>query len=58
MSLATAARATGELLAGFFPSPALRLLIAAGGLGQVLGAVLFVFNMWRRVRMPSAALPR
>jgi cbb3-type cytochrome oxidase subunit 1 len=58
MSLATAARAAGELLAGFFPSPALRLLIAAGGLGQVLGALLFVFNMWRRVRMPPAALPR
>jgi cbb3-type cytochrome oxidase subunit 1 len=58
MSLATALRAAGELLAGFSPSPALRLLIAAGGLGQVLGALLFVFNMWRRVRMPPAALPR
>ncbi len=58
MSLATALRAAGELLAGFSPSPAQRLLIAAGGLGQVLGALLFVFNMWRRVRMPPAALPR
>jgi len=58
MSLATALRAAGELLAGFSPSPARRLLIAAGGLGQVLGALLFVFNMWRRVRMPPAALPR
>ena len=58
MSLATAFRAAGELLAGISPSPALRLLIAAGGLGQVLGALLFVFNMWRRVRMPPAALPR
>ena len=58
MCLATALRAVGELLAGFSPSPALRLLIAAGGLGQVLGTLLFVANMWRRVRMPPAALPR
>lgn len=58
MSVATALRAMCELLAGSSPSSALRLLIAAGGLGQVLGALLFVANMWRRVRMPPSALPR
>jgi len=36
----------------------LRLAIAAGGLGQLAGAGLFVLNMWRRVRMPPVAVPR
>jgi cbb3-type cytochrome oxidase subunit 1 len=58
MALATAIRALAEMLEGLFPSGALRLLIAVGGLGQVLGALLFVVNMWRRVRMPPAASPR
>jgi len=58
MTLATALRALTELLASFTPSPAVRLVIAAGGLGQLLGALLFIVNMWRRVRMPPAALPR
>jgi cbb3-type cytochrome oxidase subunit 1 len=58
MALATAIRALAEMLDGLFPSGALRLLIAVGGLGQVLGALLFVVNMWRRVRMPPAASPR
>jgi hypothetical protein len=51
-------RAAAELWAGLFPTPTLRLLIAAGGLGQLAGAGLFVVNMWRRVRMPPAATPR
>ena len=58
MALATAIRALAEMLEGLFPSGALRLVIAVGGLGQVLGALLFVVNMWRRVRMPPAASPR
>ena len=57
MAVATAVRAAAELLAGLSPAPALRLAIAAGGLGQLLGALLFVVNMWRRVRMPPAAAP-
>jgi len=58
MALATALRALAEMLEGLFPSGALRLFIAVGGLGQVVGALLFVVNMWRRVRMPPAASPR
>jgi len=34
---------------------ALGWLIAVGGLGQLVGAALFVLNMWWRVRMPPAA---
>ena len=58
MTVATALRAGAELWAGLSPAPALRLAIAAGGLGQLAGAGLFVVNMWRRVRMPPAAGPR
>ena len=36
----------------------LRAMIAVGGLGQAGGVVLFVANMWTRVRMPSAAPQR
>jgi cbb3-type cytochrome oxidase subunit 1 len=55
MAVSTAVRAAAELWAGLSPAPALRLAIAAGGLGQLGGALLFVVNMWRRVRMPPAA---
>jgi cbb3-type cytochrome oxidase subunit 1 len=53
MTLATAGRAAAELTAPFTMAPALRVVIALGGLGQVIGAVLFVVNMWGRVRMPG-----
>jgi heme/copper-type cytochrome/quinol oxidase subunit 1 len=55
MAVSTAVRAAAELWAGLSPAPALRLAIAAGGLGQLGGTLLFVVNMWRRVRMPPAA---
>ena len=58
MTLATAFRAGGEILAAWFDVRSLRLLIALGGLGQLVGSALFVANMWRRVRMPGAAPPR
>lgn len=52
-TLATALRAIAELLAGWSAAPVLRILVAVGGLGQLLGAALFVVNMWTRVRMPT-----
>ena len=57
MTISTVVRAVAELSAGFSPAPLLRLAIAAGGLGQLVGAGLFVMNMWRRVRMPPVAAP-
>lgn len=57
MTCATALRAAAEIAAGLSGPPALRLLITLGGLGQLLGAALFVANMWWRVRMPSATPP-
>lgn len=52
MMLSTAGRAAAEVLAPFTAAPAVRLVIALGGLGQLVGSALFVVNMWRRVRMP------
>ena len=58
MTLATALRALAETWVALTGVLSLRWLIAVGGLGQLLGAGLFALNMWRRVRMPPAALPR
>ena len=58
MTISTVVRAGAEIWAGLSLAPVLRLAIAAGGLGQLAGAGLFVLNMWRRVRMPPAAVPR
>src|SRR5215813_12119693 len=55
MALSTAVRAAAEMLLAYTGAPALGWLIIAGGLGQVAGAILFVANMWARVRMPPAA---
>ena len=52
MTLSTAARAAAEILAPYSGAPALRVVITLGGLGQLAGAALFVFNMWSRIRMP------
>jgi cbb3-type cytochrome oxidase subunit 1 len=57
MTVSTAVRAAAELTAGLSGAPSLRPAIALGGLGQLVGAALFVVNMWRRVRMPAAAAP-
>jgi heme/copper-type cytochrome/quinol oxidase subunit 1 len=55
MTLSTALRAATEMLLAYTGRPVLGWLIAVGGLGQVAGAMLFVANMWVRVRMPPAA---
>jgi cbb3-type cytochrome oxidase subunit 1 len=57
MTAATALRAGAEMTVAFAGALGLRWLIALGGLGQLAGALLFVLNMWWRVRMPPAATP-
>ena len=57
MTIATALRAGAEIAAAGAGALGLRWLIALGGLGQLAGALLFVLNMWWRVRMPPAAAP-
>jgi heme/copper-type cytochrome/quinol oxidase subunit 1 len=54
LTVSTAVRALGELAAavtGSRGSP----LAGLGGLGQVVAALVFVVNMWTRVRMPGSA---
>jgi cbb3-type cytochrome oxidase subunit 1 len=53
MTLSTALRAAAEVLAPWSGASALPWAIALGGLGQLAGAVLFVVNMWPRIRMPG-----
>ncbi|HSF06198.1 MAG TPA: cbb3-type cytochrome c oxidase subunit I [Methylomirabilota bacterium] len=57
MACATVLRAVAEVTAGFSEAASFRLFIVMGGLGQLLGAALFVANMWWRVRMPSVVPP-
>ena len=57
MTIATVARAGAEIAVASAGAIGLRWLIALGGVGQLLGATLFVLNIWWRVRMPSAAVP-
>ena len=58
LTIATALRAAGEVVLGVTGAAPLRWAIAAGGLGQLVAAGLFVVNMWGRVRMPVAAAGR
>jgi heme/copper-type cytochrome/quinol oxidase subunit 1 len=58
LTASTALRALAEVTVGLAGTLGIRWLIALGGLGQLVGAALFVVNMWRRVRMPPGALPR
>ncbi len=58
LTLSTAVRAVGEVTGALAPVPGFQLLVAAGGLGQLAAATLFVVNMWWRVRMPPAAASR
>jgi hypothetical protein len=54
LTVSTAVRLVGELaaaVAGGRGSP----LAALGGLGQLAAVVVFVANMWTRVRMPGVA---
>ena len=51
-TLGTALRAIAEVAGGVVESPPLRALIVLGGSAQLVGALLFVVNMWWRVRMP------
>lgn len=54
MTLSTVTRAAAEILAPWSGTPGLRWAVALGGLGQLVGAGLFVLNMWPRIRMPGA----
>ena len=57
-TLGTALRAISEVAAGEAEGGALlRAVIVLGGSAQLVGALLFVVNMWWRVRMPVTPPP-
>lgn len=57
MTVATGLRAAGEVVDALAGAAVVRAVIVVGSLGQLAGAVLFVLNIWARVRMPLAAPP-
>ena len=58
MTLGTVLRSISEVAAGIAEGGAsLRALIVLGGSAQLVGALLFVANMWWRVRMPVTPPP-
>jgi heme/copper-type cytochrome/quinol oxidase subunit 1 len=56
LTIATVTRLAGELAAAASGSRG-SWIAALGGLGQIAAAVVFVANMWSRVRMPAGAAP-
>ncbi len=57
LTLATVARTLGELASAVVGVRGGSPVAALGGLGQLAAALLFVVNMWVRVRMPVVAPP-
>jgi heme/copper-type cytochrome/quinol oxidase subunit 1 len=56
LTTSTIIRVLGELSAAVAGASS-SSLAALGGLGQLLAALIFVVNMWTRVRMPGAVAP-
>ena len=56
VTVGTAARVAGEVARSGADSAGLRLVVVAGGLGQVLGIGLFFATMWTRIRPSGSAL--
>jgi hypothetical protein len=58
LTVSTAVRALGELGSAAASLRGGSWLAALGGAGQLAATLLFVVNMWVRVRMPPSATPR
>jgi heme/copper-type cytochrome/quinol oxidase subunit 1 len=56
VTVCTALRAAAEVAGGYLDLPPLALLRILGALGQIAAALVFVVNMWSRVRMPGTAV--
>ena len=56
LTASTIVRALGEVGAAIAGSRG-SLLAAVGGLGQLAAAIVFVVNMWTRIRMPGGVVP-
>jgi cbb3-type cytochrome oxidase subunit 1 len=56
LTASTIVRALGEIGAAIAGSRG-SLLAAVGGLGQLAAAIVFIVNMWTRIRMPGGVVP-
>src|SRR5687768_10166821 len=50
LTLATLSRFISEMSRAWFSHPALALTVVIGGLGQVVGLLLYFWTMWSRIR--------
>jgi uncharacterized protein involved in response to NO len=55
LTVATALRVGGELLRAGVDALWLRLLVAAAGIGQIVGILLFFYTIWTRIRPVGSA---
>jgi cbb3-type cytochrome oxidase subunit 1 len=55
LAVGTAVRLAGEIARTGVDRPALRLIVVAGGLAQVVGIGLFFVTMWTRIRPTGSA---
>jgi heme/copper-type cytochrome/quinol oxidase subunit 1 len=55
ITVSTVVRAGAEIALALRGGGPWQIVVAIGGLGQLAAAILFVVNMWWRVRMPSGA---
>lgn len=50
LTTATLSRFVSEMARAWFTHPALAWVVVAGGLGQVVGLLLYFWTMWTRIR--------
>ena len=50
LTLATLSRFIAEILRAWFAHPVLAITVLIGGLGQVVGLLLYFWTMWSRIR--------
>jgi cbb3-type cytochrome oxidase subunit 1 len=50
LTLATLSRFIAEMLRAWLSHPALAIIVLIGGLGQVVGLLLYFWTMWSRIR--------
>lgn len=55
LTVSTALRIGGEVARASSDAYALRILVLAAGLGQILGLVVYFFSMWSRIRPLGSA---
>src|SRR5687768_4359809 len=50
LTIATLSRFISEMLRAWLSHPALAFVVVIGGLGQVIGLLLYFWTMWSRIR--------